>query len=647
MALKWLRDQMKYLTWVLWIIVAAFIFALFFDFSSTNVPQAQNEVAATVGSEKITYVEFRRQYQNLEGRYRQMFGDQWSNEMAEQFNLPKQALDQLIDRRIRLMEADEVGLEVTDSEVQKAIMEFPVFQDENGDFIGREKVQQVLRANRLTDAGFAEDLRDDLLVEKLSRVLSSTLYLSDEEVQEAYKKTVEKADIQFVQMTTAALGDTVTATEQEIQAYFDEHATEYELPEQRVVDYILVDTVKMRRELEIADDELKQYYDANPDEFTQEEQVMARHILMRANADRDDAATEAALAQVKTRIEGGEDFATLARELSDDEGSAQRGGSLGFFKRGDMVKPFEDAAFNAQPGTLVGPVKTSIGYHLIEVQQHRQGGLQDFEQTRGIIRSKLLGQRVDEMAEDKVNELAQKIKAESLTETDQLKTMAEEAGVTFETTEPFGKSDAVVGIGRVALFANAVFDLKSGEISDPVKVPRGWAIARLAEVKEPRIPELATVEDQVRRAVVTEKQKEQALESLREAKAKIASGDSDFATVAGELGLEVQTSGSFGSDGNVPGLGRNPEVVQAALSMEVGEVSEPLATGQGAVLFEVLDRTKFDPAEFEEQKETTRTAETNRRLSQMLSSVVEQRRRDLAPKYDARVVRDFGIQDEG
>ncbi len=646
MALKWLRDQMKYLTWVLWIIVAAFIFALFFDFSSTNVPQAQNEVAATVGSEKITYVEFRRQYQNLEARYRQMFGDQWSKEMAEQFNLPKQALDQLIDRRIRLMEADKVGLKVTDSEVQKAIMEFPVFQDENGEFIGREKVQQVLRANRLTDAGFAEDLRDDLLVEKLSRVLSSTLYLSDDEVQEAYKKSVEKADIQFVQLTTAALGDTVSATEEEIQSYFDEHATEYELPEQRVVDYILVDTVKMRRELEIADEELKQYYDSNPDEFTQEEQVMARHILMRATAERDDAATESALAQVKTRIESGEDFATLARELSDDEGSAQRGGSLGFFKRGDMVKPFEEAAFNAEPGSLVGPVKTSIGYHLIEVQQHRQGGLQDFEQTRGIIRSKLLGQRVDEMAEDKVNELAQKIKAESLTETDQLKTMAEEAGVTFETTEPFGKSDAVVGIGRVALFANAVFELGPGAISDPVKVPRGWAIARLAEVKEPRIPELATVEDQVRRAVVTEKQKEQALQNLKDAKAKIAAG-SDFATMAAELGLEVQTSGPFGSDGNVPGLGRNPEVVQMALSMEVGEVSEPLATGQGAVLFEVLDRTKFDPAEFEEQKETTRTAETNRRLGQILSSVVEQRRRDLAPKYDARVVRDFGIQDEG
>ena len=644
MALKWLRDQMKYLTWVLWIIVAAFIFALFFDFGSVNFDRAQNQVAATVGSEQITYGEFRRQYQNLEARYRQMFGEQWSNEMAEQFNLPKQALDQLIDRRIRLMEAERVGLEVTDGEVQQAILDFPAFQDENGKFIGREQVERLLRSNRLNAADFAEDMRDDLLVQKLSRVLSSTLYLSDDEIQQAYKETVEKADIQFVQLTANNLSETVEATTEEIQAYFNDHATEYELPEQRVVDYVLVDTVKMRRELEIPDEDLRQYYDANPDEFTQEEQVMARHILMRSSGE--DASVETAINAAKARIQGGEDFAAVARELSDDEASAQRGGSLGFFKRGDMVKPFEDAAFGAEPGTLVGPVKTDFGYHLIEVQQHRQGGLQEFEQTRGIIRSKLLGQRVDEMAEDKVNELAQRIKTESLTETEQLKAVAEEEGLTFETTEPFGQADAVVGIGRVAAFSNAVFELELGKLTDPVKVPRGWAIARLAEVKAPRIPELADVEDQVRRAVETEKQKEAAVQSLRDAKAQLAEGG-DFQSLADGLGVEIQTSGPFGAEGNIPGLGRNPEVVQAALGMEVGDISDPISTAQGAVLFEVLDRTKFDPLEFEEQKETTRTAETNRRLSQILSSIVEQRRRDLAPKYDAQVVRDFGIQNEG
>lgn len=644
MALKWLRDQMKYLSWVLWTIVAAFIFALFFDFGSVNLNDPQNQVAATVGSEEITYAEFRTQYQSLESRYRQMFGEQWTPEMAERFNIPKQALDQLIDRRIRLMEAAEVGLEVTDQEVQDAILAFPAFQDEDGKFIGRERVQQILRANRLSDAQFAEDMREDLLVQKLSRVLASTLFISDQEVEDAYKETVEKAEIQFVELPAASLADSVTASTEDVESYFADNAGDYEKPEERIVDYILIDTVKIRREMEIPDEELLQYYNDHSDEFEQEEQVMARHILFRGGGD-GDAATEAKAQAVKARIEGGEDFATLAREMSDDEGTAQRGGNLGFFKRGAMVKPFEEAAFGAAPGDLVGPVKTDFGYHLIEVMQRREGGVQDFEQVKPIVRSKVMNPRVDELAESKSKEIQSKIEEGSVTESDQLKALAEETGVTYEAGKTVARGQAVAGIGIVESFQNAVFNLKRGEVSDAVKVPRGWVIARLNEVKAPRIPELAEVEADVRRAVETELRKTAVLEKLADAKAQLAGGG-DFQSLAESLELEIKNSGEFGASGNIAGLGRNPEVVTAALSMEPGEVSEPINSAQGAVLFEVLDRTRFDAEEFEKEKEATREGEVDRRLGQVLSSIVEQRRRELAPKYDARVVQDFGIQDE-
>lgn len=645
MALKWLRDQMKYLTWVLWIIVAAFIFALFFDFGAADLSRSQNQIAATVGDEKITYEEFRRQYQNLESRYRQMFGEQWNTEMAERFNLPKQALDQLIDRRIRLMEAKRVGLQVTDQEVTDAILDFPAFQDEDGNFIGREQVQKLLRANRISDAQFAEDLREDLLNQKLSRVLASTLYVSDEEVQEAYKETVETADFQYVQLAASSLND-VAATDEELQAYFAENGAKYEIPEQRIVDYILIDTFKLRQELEISDEELRQYYDDNQEDFTQPEQIMARHVLIRGD-NRSDAEAQAKVAEAQARLNGGEDFSVVARELSEDPGSAEQGGNLGFFARGKMVREFEDAAFGAEVGQLVGPVKTQFGYHLIEVMQRREGGVQDFNLVKAGIKTRLLNPRVEEMAEDKAGEVIAKIKEGSLETSEQLKALAEELGLTFESTEPFDRRTPVVGIGSPAPFYDAVYELEEGEITEEaIKIGRGWVVSRLTGINAPRIPELSEVEDKVRRDTEEEKRKDEAVIRLADAKSQLADG-SDFQTLADNLGLEVQTSGPVGASGTVTGLGNARSVLDAALDMEVGEISDPIQTDQGAVLFEVLDRVKFDVAEFEEQKEATRSGEVNRRLSQMLASIVEKRRRDLAPEYDKRVVADFGIQNEG
>ncbi|MEM1177892.1 MAG: SurA N-terminal domain-containing protein [Acidobacteriota bacterium] len=647
MALKWLRDQIKYLAWILWIIAAAFVITLLYDPGAGNqVPG--NQVAATVGSQQITYGEFQRQYRNLEDNYRQMFGEQWSNDMAKQLNLAKQALDQLINRRILLLEAERVGLTATDKEVQNAIVDYPAFKDENGKFVGRETVQRVLAANRFTGEEFSELMRQDVLLEKLRTVIGDTLFVGDAELEAAYRDQNEKASIRYVKVPSSQFATEVEVTQEELQAYFDENATDYEVGEQRIVDYLLVDSVKMRREIEIPDEELQQYWQENQGDFEREEQVRARHILLRVTPDRDEAAAEADLLAIRTRIEGGEDFAVVARETSDDEGSAQRGGSLGFFGRGDMVEAFDKAAFDAEPGTLVGPVKTDFGFHLIDVQEHREGGVQPFEEAKPVIRSRMLGERVDQLAADKIQDVSRRITEESLTEAAQLETLATEEAITFQTTQPFSKGDAVVGIGRAADFSDSAFSLEEGGVSSPVKVPRGWVILRLAEIKAPHVPELAAVEAQVRTAVSADKQKVIAVERLRDARA--AAGTEGEATVldsiASTMGVEVQESGEFGRLGTISGLGRLRDVMDAALSMEAGDLSEAYSTEDGAVIFEVQNRTTFDAAQFDEDKSATREQETNKRLEQLLASLIEERRRDLAPKYDAQVVQDFGLQTE-
>ncbi|MEM1201943.1 MAG: peptidylprolyl isomerase [Acidobacteriota bacterium] len=642
MALKAFREQLKHLKWILAFVAVGLVVTLIpaLDFGGP-IGSAQ-DVAAWVGSEEITYGEFQQQYRQLESYYRQVLGGQFNEELARQFNLRKQALDTLIDRRILLMEAKAVGLQATDTEVQNTIVE--TYTDEDGKFIGRERLQRLLQSNRISPKQFSEDIRSQMLLTKLDGVLAATSYVSDADVEKAFREQAEKAKIRFVQLPASEAGQ-VTVGADELEAYFAENANDYELPERRIASYLLVDSAKLRREIEIPEDELKAYYDANPVEFTREEQVRARHILLRVTPDRDEAATEAELAALRTRVEGGADFGQLARDLSDDEGSAQRGGSLGWFGRGAMVQPFEQAAFGAEPGTLVGPVKSDFGFHLIDVQEKRAGGLQKFEEAQALIRSRLIGERVQEIAETKANELAGRITAESIAGRDGLETLAQGEELAFETTSPFGQADAVTGIGRVADFNNAAFGLQADAISEPVKVPRGWAILHLDEVLPPEIPELAEVEDQVRGAVETAKQKEAAVDRLAEMRSQLEGGG-EFSTLAEGLGLELQESAEFGRFGNITGLGNATKVVDAALGLDVGAFSEPIETSIGAVLFEVTERKTFDAAEFEEKKAETREQKASERLNQLKQSLIELRRRDLTPEYAKSLVEEFSAPPE-
>jgi peptidyl-prolyl cis-trans isomerase D len=653
MALRYLRENLKHLKWVLWGVVIVMVAFIFFGWGGWEPGMKRDtDAAATVGSETITYADFQRQYQNLEAQMRQAFGEQFDREMIKQFNLPQRALDQLIDRRILLMEARDAGLDVTDAEVKKAILEFPTFKDATGKFIGNDAYKRILRANRMTVDDFERSMRDEVLIGKLESILTATAYVSDQTVERAYRDQNERAKIRWVELPASRFEE-IVVDDAEIAAYFADHSSDYELPEQRVVDYLLVDTIKLRREIEIPEQELRAYYDDHPDEFTRDEQVRASHILFKVTPDRPDEKAREDLLAVRRRVEGGEDFAELARTLSEDEGSASRGGSLGYFGRGAMIPAFEEAAFAAKPGDLVGPIKTDFGYHLIEVQDHRQGGMQPFEQVQAVVRSRLVGERVEEIASQKAQDVAARLKArteeapaDGAEATDPMAVLAEEEGLELQTTEPFGRNDTIVGIGRDPALSAQIFELEEGAVTAPAKVPRGWIIARLAEIKPPRTPELAEVEDEVKTAVEQEKRSHAAVARLGEAAAGLAAG-ATLDDLAGKLELEVQDSEEFGRFGNIAGLSSGRKVIDAALKLEEGERSEPIETADGAVLFEVVERKTFDRTQFEEEKEATRSGEEAQRVNQLMASLIELRRRDLAPTYDPKVFANFGIGTPG
>lgn len=638
------RDNLKHLKWVLVIVIAVFVLFIFTDFGGFGPAGGPGAAtAATVGDDTVTVEEFRRLYQRVESQYRESFGDQFSPEVAKQMRLPIQVLDQLVNQKILLDEAARLGLEVSDEEMRELILSLPAFKDPStNQFIGQQAYEQMLQANGFRNAAdFESDVREDLLLQKLNNALLAGVYVSDKEVEQAYRDQVERAKIRYVQVPASQFAEAAQQLSQaDLQAYFQAHQNEFRLPEQREAAYLLVDTNQMRQQVQLSDADLRAYYDEHKDEFSSEEQVRARHILVMINDERDEAQARERIGHAQAQLAGGKDFAAVARELSDDTASKAAGGDLGYFGRGAMVEEFANAAFGAQVGQRVGPVKTQYGFHIIEVTDKKPGGQRPFEQAKPQIQALLSSERVQSLAEAKAKEVAQRVAKEKPKTAAELEAIAKEfPGVTYATTGRFSQNEAVKDLGYAPAFTNAAFQLEKGKVSEAVQIPRGWAVLLLQEVHEPRVPQLADVQDQVRAAAARERQQRLAVQRLNAARA----GGKTLDQVAAELGIEAKETPEFGANGSIPGLGFNPELTKQALKLKVGEMGGPLPDPMGAVLFQVTERKSWDPAEFAENREQTLTTVRQEKLFRARAALVEQRRRELGVEYDRALLESFGM----
>ena len=643
--LKAFRDNLKYLSWVLWVVIIIFIGFVFVDFGGISPmgPGGPGDAAATIGGEKITFPQFQRAYETREQFLRETYGDGFTRETARQVGLPMQVMNELISSRILNAEARRVGLRVSNEEVQDAILEQVAFRDEDGRFVGEETYRNMLRRFGYTPESFESAIRSDLLTQKLQTILSESVYVADSEIERTYRDQVERVDIRYLQLPIARFADQVTAEPAAVESYFADNQEEFRLPEKRRVSYLLVDPLALEPMVAVDDEEIRAYYDDSIEEYTQGERVRARHILLRVEDESQAAAVESRILDIRSRLEAGEEFAALAAELSDDPSSKVRGGDLGFFGRGTMVGPFEDAAFGGELGELVGPIRTSFGYHLIEVLEKEAGGTRALDEVRDEIYNTLVVERAAELASTKAAELAEMVRRDKPADAAAFEALAaSEPGVEFHGLEPFARDDVVPGIGRATPFSATAFDLEVGESSDAVQVTDGWTVLRVDEVVPPRLPELDEVRREVESAVLTAAQRRAAEERLAAARQSLAEG-ATLDDLAAELELEVQESGPFGADGRIAALGIQQKLAAAALALDTGDVGEPVTVGNNLVLFEVKERQRFDPVLFEAAKEETRGNLERERLQLLLASLIERRREEMGVSLDPLFVENFEV----
>ncbi|MBZ0113786.1 MAG: SurA N-terminal domain-containing protein [Thermoanaerobaculia bacterium] len=640
--LKVFRDSMKYLAWILWAVIAVFILFVFVDFGG-SMPGAQpNRSAATVGDQSVSYRELEREHRNLEEDMRSRLGDQYTPELAEQLQLPMQALNRIIDRKVMLAEAERLKLTVSDQELQKYILDLPVFK--NGDkFVGQEAYDRFLRRLNYTPDTFEAEIRNQLLVERLVATLESSLAVSDQAVEKRYREQAERASIRYVALPGTTLRAEAKPTPEELEAYFEAHREDLRIPEERTADYLLVDTRKVRETLEVGDEAIATYFSEHKAEYFEQEQVQARHILI-GTSERTPAEAEALTLELLERIRGGEDFAVIARELSDDPGSKTRGGDLGYFGRGRMVAPFETAAFDAAVGDMVGPVQSQFGYHIIEVQDHKAEHQRPLEEVRDLISNRLASDLAATRAEEIVRQLHDQLIGETP------RTMAElaEENEAVETgkTRPFRAEGSILPLGNAPALNPQAFGLEVGGITEPAQAGRGWVVLQLAEILPEHLPEYNEVQGQVRRNVVEEQAAELAVQRLIAAQAEAEGADDLLAAVAEAVGQTVVDSPLFGQGGTIPQLGRATELVKAVFASEEGDYGKPVVQNGKAILYQVSQRHHFSSEELESRRSQLRQQMVNEQLQSVLGALVNRRKDELGVEYDRGLLEDLNILGE-
>ena len=545
----------------------------------------QPNILARVGDDNITIEDVARraeEFQRSQGR-----------------QIPPAMMPQLVDYmitdRAQLLQAQRLGLRVSDAELKDELQHGPlstyIFPD--GKFVGQEKYQNfVTQQLQSSVEHFEEQERNYILQRKLTALVTSNISVTPADIEREYQRQNLKVKLQYAVVSLADLSKQITVSEPEIKAYYQSHKSQYEnsVPEKRKAKYAVIDVGKLAAGEQISPSELLSYYNQHKSEFQQQEEIKASHILIKTEAGPDgkvsaaaDAAARKKAEDILKKLRAGANFEELAKKESDDKASAINGGSLGFFQRGSMVPEFEKAAFSLNKGQISDLVKTQYGYHIIRVDDKHQAGMPSIEQVKEKIEPFLKQQKAQREAEALANSVQSEAGSQGLD------AAAAKHALQVVNGDWFARGDSLPGLGAAPEFMQAVFSAQEKSPPQSVGTQLGYVVFQVTRVKPPATPTFDEIRSQVESQFKTEK----AAGMLEQKAAQIsdrARALHDLKKAAKEVGAEVKTSDWLGAQSQAPDLGNMGGPASVAFAMKPGEISAPLFQGRTAAVLMVTDR---------------------------------------------------------
>ena len=623
MALGFMRRHRRWLYGFLWLVIAAFIILYIPAFQGASEKGA-GATLVEVGSMPITVGEYQKAYTRQREMYLSMYQGRLDNEQLKRMGLEEQTLQSLIDDRVLQLEARRLGISVDDETLRQRLATAPEFQVD-GRFMGGDELRRRLEMQGVSVAEFEQELRRRILRERVASLVTDGVMVSPKEAEDEYRRRNEQVKAEYVMVPAEV--SSVAAPEAEVRARFDASKDRYAFPERRVLSYLLLDLPKLQPRVTVTEAEERAYYDAHQDEFKQSEQVCASHILVKVKATPE--ATEGHADEEARKIaqsaldqaKAGADFAALAKKVSEDQGSAPKGGELGCFERGRMVPEFENAAFALTPGQFSDLVKTQYGYHVIRAGARRAETTPAFAQVRDRINKTLMGQRVRALLEEQMQGIS-----EALRHGKSIEDVAKERGFTVDRSAPLARGVDTPPLNNPALVARA-FELKRGETEpEPFQLPTGYAFISVQDVQAPRPAEFKEVQDRVKADLQQEKAFETARVKAADLKARAASAGLEKAAAALEL-VRKETPALVSRGQPLGDLGTSVALDEAAYALDANILSDPIRVPGGWAVIRVTEKKAYDPTAFEKDKVSLIASLRSQRREELFRSFMQEARK--------------------
>lgn len=616
-------------TWLIKVLLGAIV--LVFVFWGVGSFRERGEGwAAKIDGEPISYEQYNQAYNQMIEYYRKAYGQQFNDELVKMLNLRQKALEQVIDRQLMLREADRRGILVTDEELSDTVRSMAVFQEDG--LFSPKRYRSVLSLNRLTPEMFEASQRDMMRIEKLQKMLTAELDVSEPEVQQWYAWRHAKTKVAYVRIQPEML-DSVTVDDAEIKAYYDAHPQDFRIEEKRVVQYVEFPASRYVSKVQVSDEDIREYYESKPAEFEKPKTVEARHILFRVakDASEDDVekARKKALDVLKQAKEG-KDFAELAKKYSEDPAKAN-GGYLGAFKKEDMVAPFSEKAFSMQPGEISDPVRTTYGWHIIKVEKVHDAHKQSLEEATAGIRSKLQQERSTNEAMNAAAAFSQKA-----LEPIGFQKAAEADGLQVVTTEPFGRSGPN-GLPDAARFAETAFSLDPEGVSDAVSLNTStYIVMQLLRVEPEHPADFDTVREKAKTLARKAKQDQEASKMAEDILKSLKEGKS-FADIPTSKALIKGETDFFEKNAAISGIGFEPVINHTAFSLNEGKPfpDTTLKGENGYYVIRFLEKKAGDLEGYDKEKESIRSFLLNQKQTALMEGFMQ----DLKRKSDIQIGR--------
>ncbi|MBV8742413.1 MAG: peptidyl-prolyl cis-trans isomerase [Sinobacteraceae bacterium] len=598
--LQAIRDGLQSRKWLTYVVLGALalVFAAWGAYGLVNLNAGATTYAAEADGQKVSVESARNAWLQEQSQYQQRLGGEIPP--AQKALLQDRLLETMIRETLLTARAHDLGYRVSENDVLQAIREEPAFQV-NGQFNSQVARDRLAQAGITLDA-FETELRGALQRAQLQNGIALSDFQTPAEVQRARALQDEEREVQYVLLPPEKYSLDAPVDDAAVEAYYKAHQSQYMIPERANLQYAQLRLEQLAAQITPSDAELKAAYEKNKDRYVEAEKRRARHILIPVG--KDDAAARKQAEDVLTQAKGGKDFAALAKQYSQDPGSAQQGGDLGWADRNQFVGPFGDALFSMSPGELRGPVKTQFGYHIIRLDEVQPSKGKSFEEVRGDLEAELKRNA----AADRFGEIQEKLQARVEQPNADLDALAKEFKLETGDVPKFLQGAGGAPLGAAKPVQDLVFGenpLAVGRLGGPVLVGDDRLVLVKVVSRDKAQPQpLAEVRDSIVAAIRKERGSQAALQAAQQAQGKLAGGES-FDSVAKGLGVTASPLRFIGrTDPSIPAALREAAFNSAKPEGKAVYKAMVLPTGGAAVLAITMVRT--EPADVPKEQQASR-----------------------------------------